>query len=71
MADTDERLTLIQQLLNKAEGYVSDADFREEHESRVLRYNQAMCSLLLAQCMQNQIFIELLQKQLEYRALSE
>jgi hypothetical protein len=71
MADTDERLTLIQEFLNKAEGYVSDADFREEYESRVLRYNQAMCALLLAQCMQNQIFIELLQKQLEYRALSE
>jgi len=66
MAETDERLTAIKDLIARAEGYLSDAEFREDQESRVTRYFQAMNSSLLALTAQNQLIIELLSKQQSY-----
>jgi hypothetical protein len=66
MAETDERLTRITDLIARAEGYLSDAEFREDQESRVTRYFQAMNSTLLAVAAQNQLIIELLTKQQSY-----
>jgi hypothetical protein len=66
MAETDERLTRIADLIARAEGYLSDAEFREDQESRTTRYFQAMNSTLLAVAAQNQLIIELLTKQQSY-----
>ena len=62
MAETDERLTELQELVARAEGYLSDAEFREDFEMRQVRYMQAMATLLLALQRQNELVIELLKK---------
>ena len=63
MAETDERLTRAKERVDMAEGYMTDAEFREEHDTRVLRYHQATCNALLALYLQNQVIIEMLRKQ--------
>lgn len=63
MADTDERLTKAQQRVDIAEGFMTDAEFREEHETRLIRYLQATCNALLAMYLQNQVIIEMMKKQ--------
>jgi len=60
MPPTREQLEEIVSLIENAEGFVTDADFREETDTKVLRYLQAACSALLAQCKQNQIIMSLL-----------
>ena len=62
MAETDEKLTELQELVDRAEGYLNDAEFREDFEMRQVRYFQAMAILLLAIERQNEIVIELLKK---------
>jgi len=62
MAETDERLTESQELVDRAEGYLNDAEFREDFEMRQVRYLQAMATLLLAIERQNELVIELLKK---------
>lgn len=62
MAETDEKLTELQELVDRAEGYLNDAEFREDFEMRQVRYFQAMATLLLAIERQNEIVIELLKK---------
>ena len=62
MAETDEKLTELQELVDRAEGYLNDAEFREDLEMRQVRYSQAMSILLLAIERQNEIVIELLKK---------
>ena len=62
MADADERMTELQELVSRAEGYLNDAEFREDFEMRQVRYLQAMTSLLLALERQNELVIELLKK---------
>lgn len=62
MADDDERTADLEELMDRAEGYLSDAEFREEFEMRHVRYLQATCTLLLVQARQNVLIIELLKK---------
>ncbi|NLW51642.1 MAG: hypothetical protein GXY85_12495 [Candidatus Brocadiaceae bacterium] len=62
MADTDARQNELAELIEKAEGYLSDAEFREDMEMRQVRYLQAMTTLLLANARQNEAMIELLRK---------
>ena len=68
MAETDEMLQRAEELVRIAEGFMSDAEFREEHEMRQIRYLQAMCNGLIALSIQNQVMIDLLQKQGRYGA---
>jgi hypothetical protein len=63
MADSEERLAKAQEHVDLAEGYMTDAEFREEYETRFLRYLQATCNALLALYLQNQTIIELMSKQ--------
>ena len=63
MADTDERLARAQQRIDIAEGFMTDAEFREEHETRLIRYLQSTCNCLLAIYAQNQAIIEMMKKQ--------
>jgi hypothetical protein len=62
MADTDQRMTELQELMERAEGYLNDAEFREDFEMRQVRYLQAMTSLLLTIAKQNELVIELLKR---------
>jgi len=62
MADTDERTSEFRELIEIAEGYLSDAEFREEFEMRQVRYYQAQTNLLLVLAKQNELVIELLKK---------
>lgn len=66
MAETDERLQQIVELVERAEGYMSDAEFREDFETQQLRYLQAMSNVLLAISFQNQLIMDLLKAQGEY-----
>jgi hypothetical protein len=57
-------------LIERAEGLLSDAEFREDQESKVVRYFQAITTTLLALAAQNEMIIELLSKQQAYGSLS-
>lgn len=70
MAEDDERRTRITELVERAEGYISDAEFREEQEIRMVRYLQAVASTMLAVCIQNDMVIELLRQQQELDRLA-
>ncbi len=63
MADYQEQLSKAQQRVDLAEGYMSDAEFREEHETRVVRYLQSTANILLAIYQQNQVIIDMMTKQ--------
>lgn len=62
MADTDQRMTELSELIERAEGYLNDAEFREDFEMRQVRYLQSISNLLLTLAKQNEIVIELLKK---------
>jgi len=70
MAEPDERLGRIRDLVNRAEGFISDAEFRDDYETRTIRYQQAMADTLLAIQLQNEIVIELLTQQAELDRLA-
>ena len=70
MAKTDEGLQQARALAEMAEGYLSDAEFREDFEARQVRYFQAISSLLLAITKQNDIVIALLKEQTESGGLA-
>jgi len=70
MADIDPRPANIKSLVERAEGLLSDAEFREDQESKVVRYFQAIATTLLALAAQNEMIIELLSKQQAYGSLS-
>jgi len=63
MADNEEKLARIRELSDIAEGYISDAEFREEVDTKVVRYLQAVCQALLVLKMQNEMIIEALTEQ--------
>ena len=63
MPDHEEQLATAQEHFDLAEGYMSDAEFREEYYTRVLRYHQAACNVLVALYLQNQVIIDLMGKQ--------
>jgi len=71
MAVTKEQMDEIVGLIENAEGFTTDAEFREELDSKVIRYLQSICSALRAQCAQNKIIIELLARQLGEDALPQ
>jgi hypothetical protein len=58
MAETDERLSKAQELANSAEGFMSDAEFRSDHEMRIQRYLQSMAHSMMAVYLQNQVILE-------------
>lgn len=70
MAETDERAAQADEMVDLAEGYMADAEFREDYDVRQLRYLQATCQLLLAISVQNRIMIDLLAAQRELGTLS-
>ncbi len=70
MAETDERAAQADEMVELAEGYMADAEFREDYDVRQLRYLQATCQLLLAISVQNRIMIDLLAAQRELGTLS-
>ena len=63
MAETDERLQRAKELIDIVEGYISDAEFREEHETQLIRYMQAVSNALVAVSLQNLVIIDLLKQQ--------
>jgi hypothetical protein len=65
MADNQELTQQAQQRIDLAEGYMADAEFREEHETRLIRYLQAAANIQLALYAQNKVIIDLMTKQQE------
>ena len=63
MADNEELTAETVERTDKAEGYMLDAEFREEFETRQIRYLQALCELQFVTVKQNAALIELLTKQ--------
>ena len=70
MAEVDPRPAKIKDLLERTEGFLSDAEFREDQESKTVRYFQAISTALLALAAQNEMIIELLSKQQAYGSLA-
>ena len=69
MADVDETLQRAKEYIDRAEGFVSDAEFREEYEMRVVRFLQAISSSVIAVYLQNQVLLESLRKQQDIDSL--
>jgi hypothetical protein len=63
MADNEEMLTHIREMTDIAEGYIADAEFREEVDTKVVRYLQAACQTLLVLKIQNDMILEALTEQ--------
>jgi hypothetical protein len=63
MASIHDQLSAITELADRAEGFLSDAEFRDEMEMKYLRYYQASAHFQQAQYIQNGIIIELLARQ--------
>ncbi len=70
MAEPDERSAQVNELMENAEGYISDAEFRDDLDMRQLRYMQATCALLRATAIQNQMILEMLREQRDLEALA-
>ena len=70
MAEVDPRQVKVKELIERAEGFLSDAEFREDQESRVTRYFQSISTTLLALALQNELILESLAKQQAYGGLS-
>ncbi len=63
MARIHDQLSAIAELADRAEGFLTDAEFRDEMEMKYLRYYQSTAHYLQAQYLQNEIIIELLARQ--------
>lgn len=63
MADNEERLARIVEMTDIAEGFISDAEFREEVDTKVVRYLQAVTQQLMVLKLQNEMLIEALTEQ--------
>jgi hypothetical protein len=63
MAETEEREQRIVELMDRVEGLITDAEFREELDLRQVRYLQAIADNMRAIAIQNDIIIELLKEQ--------
>ena len=61
--NNEEAVGRINELLTRAEGFMTDAEFREEMDMKNLRYQQAMSHTLLAMSEQNRLILDLLRKQ--------
>ncbi len=58
MAETDERLAQADEHMERARGFISDAEFRDEIDTRTVRYLQAIAYSQVALYLQNQVLIE-------------
>ena len=63
MAEGETPVERMRELMDNAEGFFTDAQFRDETDMKQLRYSQAITSALLAMTMQNEIIIKLLKRQ--------
>ena len=63
MGRIQDQLSQITEEADRAEGFLSDAEFRDEMDMKYLRYYQATSHFLFAQYLQNQVIIELLARQ--------
>ncbi len=70
MAEQDERLAEAYQRLENARGFMSDAEFREEHETRQIRYLQAISNALVGIYLQNAVMLEIMQERQRLESLS-
>lgn len=57
MADATETLKRANELVELAEGYMSDAEFREEMDIKQIRYLQAIANVMLALKLQNDLLL--------------
>ena len=71
MADSEQILEEATSQLERAQGFMSDAEFREDVETKQTRYLQAICAAMISGCLQNQAIIELLKRQGEGGDLSD
>jgi len=71
MADNDERLEEANRLLRVAQGYMSDAEFREDAEMKQARYSQATASLLVALTLQQQVMLEMMKSREDFAGLDK
>jgi hypothetical protein len=62
MAKREEILAHVTELVENAEGYMTDAEFREEMDVKNSRYYQATSHLLWALTEQNRVIIRLLRE---------
>ena len=62
MAKREEILEHVAELMDNAEGYITDAEFREEMDVKNSRYYQAQSMLLWALAEQNKVIIRLLRE---------
>jgi hypothetical protein len=65
MADAEETLKRADSLIELSEGYMSDAEFREEMDIKSIRYLQAMANQLMAIKLQNDVIISHFRKEEE------
>ncbi|MGD2175339.1 MAG: hypothetical protein PVJ27_08045 [Candidatus Brocadiaceae bacterium] len=70
MANAEELLSQAEENFELAQGYVSDAEFREEHETRVVRYLQAITRTMMAVYLQNAVLLEAMGEEGGYGAVS-
>ena len=63
MADNDELAAETTERMDRAEGYMSDAEFSEETDIRQIRYLQALCEMQIITVKQNAAILALLTKQ--------
>ena len=63
MADIEELLTKAKELVEAADGFAADAEFRQDLQDKAMRYLQAFHSGLQALSLQNEAIVELLKKQ--------
>jgi hypothetical protein len=71
MADTDETLEQATELLHRAQGFMSDAEFREDVDTKQTRYLQSISASLIAVCLQNGVIIDMLTRSGEGGDLSD
>ena len=60
MAETEEKLQQAQDFIHRAEGFMSDAEFREDTEMKIVRYLQAATAALTGIFYQNQVIAAML-----------
>jgi hypothetical protein len=63
MPDIDETLKRANSLIELSEGFMSDAEFREEMDIKSIRYLQAMANQLMAIKLQNDVIISYFRKE--------
>mgnify|MGYP000321247596 CR=1 FL=1 len=63
MAQNDERLEEAQAHIDRAQGFITDAEFREENEIRMVQYLRAVAEGVIALYHQNEVILEATREQ--------